>query len=68
MQTQPGSSSPKNGDSRRARQAALISDDTYKGGARINLRRGAMPRRPWHSGPGHLWEGGRKHENDPPPE
>lgn len=44
-------------EARRARQAAQISDDTFKGGGPLSRRGGLMPRSPWNFGAGHLWDG-----------
>jgi hypothetical protein len=63
MQIQPKASLRLSSESRRARQAALTSDDTFKGGA-PGARSGRLPRRPWLAGVAHLWDEARKREAD----
>jgi hypothetical protein len=58
MQTQPRPPGSRAIAERRARQAAQVADDTFKGGGRAIRRGGIKPRSPWHMGPGHLWEDG----------
>jgi hypothetical protein len=65
MQIQPKASLRRSSESRRARQAALTSDDTFKGGA-PGTRSGRLLKRPWLAGVGHLWDDARKRPSDQP--
>ena len=56
MQTQPRPHL-STGEAQRARQAAQVSDDTFKGGGRIGRPVASLLRSPWHVGSGQLWSG-----------
>ena len=64
MQIQPKASLRQSRESRRARQAALIADDTFKGGARVSPSSAGLLRNPWHSGIGQLWGRARKRDSE----
>ena len=64
MQIQPKTSLRQSSASRRAKQAAMIADDTFRGGARPNGYSTGLLRSPWHSGIGQLWDAARKRDNE----
>jgi len=60
MQGQPRDSRKPN-DAKRARQAARLSDDVFKGGAGVATSGGGSSlKSPWHMGAGRLWETARR--------
>ena len=66
MQIQPGSSQPrKSGDARRARQAAGLTEDAFKGGDAASPR-GSILKSPWRPGTGRLWRDLLARQEDEP--